>query len=198
MLDQIKSKYILKKIFSFLFQETKLKFVEANKKMMNILNINLLDYQLLSGKYLIGERNGKGKEYNCYNDKLLFEGEYIDYKRFGYGKEYNMNGKLVFEGKYINGKRNGNGKEYFNDGKIKFEGIYFFGIKYNGKGYNKNKKIIYKIKEGKGYIIELDDFGFLLYKGEYLNGKRNGKGKEFYYNDKIKFEGTYIIEDGME
>ena len=154
MLDQIKSKYILKKIFSFLFQETKLKFVEANKKMMNILNINLLDYQLLSGKYLIGERNGKGKEYNSYNDKLLFEGEYIDYKRFGYGKEYNMNGKLVFEGKYINGKRNGNGKEYFNDGKIKFKGIYLFGIKYNGKGYDKNKKIIYEIKEGKGYINE--------------------------------------------
>ena len=154
MLEQIKSKYILKKIFSYLFHATKIKFVKLNKNMKNILNINLLDYQLLSGIYLIDKRNGKGKEYNSYNDKLLFEGEYIDYKRFGYGKEYNMNGKLVFEGKYINGKRNGNGKEYFNDGKIKFKGIYLFGIKYNGKGYDKNKKIIYEIKEGKGYINE--------------------------------------------
>ena len=26
----------------------------------------------------------------------------------------------------------------------------------------------------------------LMFEGEYLNGKRNGKGKEYYYNGKLK------------
>ena len=29
-------------------------------------------------------------------------------------------------------------------------------------------------------------------KGEYLNGKRNGKGKEYDWFGKIKFEGEYL------
>ena len=32
----------------------------------------------------------------------------------------------------------------------------------------------------------------LVYEGEYLNGERNGKGKEFYENGKLKFEGKYL------
>ena len=32
----------------------------------------------------------------------------------------------------------------------------------------------------------------LIYKGEYLNGERNGKGKEYYYNGKLEFEGKYL------
>ena len=34
--------------------------------------------------------------------------------------------------------------------------------------------------------------GELLYEGEYLNGERNGKGKEYYYNGKLLFEGEYV------
>ena len=33
---------------------------------------------------------------------------------------------------------------------------------------------------------------FLIFKGEYLNGKRNGKGIEYYDNNKILFEGEYL------
>ena len=32
----------------------------------------------------------------------------------------------------------------------------------------------------------------LLFEGEYLNGKRNGKGKEYFYNSELKFEGEYL------
>ena len=191
MLDMIKSRYILKLIFLNVCDEVKLKLIMENKKIMDKLNINLLDYKLLSGKYFIGNRNGKGKEYNSYNDKLLFKGEYTDGKRFGYGKEYNNDNKLIFEGKYINGKQNGKGKENFDDGKIKFEGIYFFGIKYNGKGYSKNNKILYELKEEEGYVYELDFFGNLIYEGKYLNGEKNRIGKEYYNESKIKFFGIY-------
>ena len=34
----------------------------------------------LSGRYIKGERNGLGKEYD-YNDNLIYEGEYLNGKR---------------------------------------------------------------------------------------------------------------------
>ena len=34
--------------------------------------------------------------------------------------------------------------------------------------------------------------GELMFEGEYLNGKRNGKGKEYDYNGKLEFEGEYL------
>ena len=84
MLGNIKSKYILKIIFSNINDERKLLLVKYNNKIKDELNIDLIDYKFLSGKYFIGKRNGKGKEYNGYNDELLFEGDYID------GKELDM------------------------------------------------------------------------------------------------------------
>ena len=53
MLEKIKSKYILKKILSNLFQEIKLNLVKYNNKIKEILNIDLIDYKYLSGKYFI-------------------------------------------------------------------------------------------------------------------------------------------------
>ena len=32
----------------------------------------------------------------------------------------------------------------------------------------------------------------LIYEGEYKNKKKNGKGKEYYENGKVKFEGEYL------
>ena len=32
----------------------------------------------------------------------------------------------------------------------------------------------------------------MKFDGEYLKGKRNGKGKEYYPNNIIKFEGEYL------
>ena len=34
--------------------------------------------------------------------------------------------------------------------------------------------------------------GNLIYDGEFLDGKRNGKGKEYYKEGKLKFEGNYL------
>ena len=42
---------------------------------------------------------------------------------------------------------------------------------------------------GKEYKGINDSF---LFEGEYLNGKRNGKGKEYYDNGKLLFEGEYL------
>ena len=34
--------------------------------------------------------------------------------------------------------------------------------------------------------------GNLIYEGEFFNGKRNGKGKEYNTDEKIIFEGDYL------
>ena len=40
---------------------------------------------------------------------------------------------------------------------------------------------------------EYDSYGKLLFEGEYLNGERNGKGKEYdYYDGELIFEGEYL------
>ena len=114
MLDDIKSNYLIQKIFSLLNLSRKFKLVKFNKNLQNKLDINLIDYKHLSGKYIIYEVNGKGKEY-IYDGKLRFEGEYLNGKRNGKGKEYNYYGKTIFEGEYLKGKKNGKGKVYDND-----------------------------------------------------------------------------------
>ena len=43
--------------------------------------------------------------------------------------------------------------------------------------------------EGKQYKLDSD---ILLFEGEYKNGKKNGKGKEYYENGHLKFEGEYL------
>ena len=65
------------------------------------------------------------------------------------------------------------------------------GNKFNGKTYDKFDHILYVLKEGKGFCREYER-GMKAFEGEYLNGKRNGKGKEYYKDGKIKFEGEYL------
>ena len=40
-------------------------------------------------------------------------------------------------------------------------------------------------------VKDNNDKIFLLFEGEYLNGERNGKGKEYNYEGSLLFEGEY-------
>ena len=158
MLKNIKSLYILKIIFSLETEETKLKIIRYNKTLQKNIDISLLNYQIFSGRYLVYEAGGKGKEYDCYNEQLMFEGEYLNGKRNGKGKEYNEEGKLIFEGEYLNGKR------------------------WNGKGFDYNNNIVYELKNGRGYVKEFN-YTLLSFEGEYKNGIR-WKGKRKHIKKK--------------
>ena len=62
----------------------------------------------------------------------------------------------------------------------------------NIKYYKKESqrlKIIEKNGNGKEYRLGTD---VLLFEGQYLNGKKSGKGIEYYENGEIKFEGKYL------
>ena len=164
----IKSSYILKGVLSYLKEKQRLNIIIYNQKLQKFLSVDFDYYKKIAGKYKIGEKNGKGKEFKLNTNKLIFEGE------------------------YLNGKRNGKGKEYYEDGKLKFEGEYINGKKWNGKGYNKKGIIDFEIINGKGNIKENDLTEQLRFEGEFLNGKKNGKGKEYYDDNKLKFEGEYL------
>ena len=53
---------------------------------------------------------------------------------------------------------------------MKFEGEYLNRKIRNGRGFNKNNKIGYEIKEGKGFVIEYNNYGSVIFEGEYKNG----------------------------
>ena len=77
MLKNVKSSYFIRIIFSFMDEKQKFKLIKYNKSLQKKMNINLINYKIFSGKYILYEQNGKGKEYN--NDgKLSFEGEYFN------------------------------------------------------------------------------------------------------------------------
>ena len=65
-----------------------------------------------------------------------------------------------------------------------------FGV--NIKDYIRLSKI-YKVgkKNGIGKEFDLSQKN-MIFEGEYLNGKRNGKGKEYYYYGKLKIEGEFL------
>ena len=163
MIANIKSKYIIKRIFCLLKETKKLKIINHNKNLQNKIDVNLIDYKIIFGKYIKYEEDGSVKEFNIINDKLLFEGEYLNGKRNGKGKEYD-DGYLIFDGEYLNGKRTGKGKEYNNNGRLQYVGEYLNGER-NGKG----KEYYY------------DDW--IRFDGEYLNGKQwNGYGYDINKN----------------
>ena len=95
MLSNIKSLYIQKIIISNLIRKNKLGIAKYNKSLQKIMNINLQDYKLFTGRYIVYEYKGKGKEYDFMS--LIFDGEYINGRRNGKGKEYNK-GYIIFEG----------------------------------------------------------------------------------------------------
>ena len=128
------------------------------------------------GNQIYELNNGTGSvKYYYNNGYLIFEGGYLFGLRNGTIKEYNRFGTLIFEGEYLNDEKNGNGKEYNDYGELRFEGEYFNGKKWNGKGYDPTKNVIYELKEGNGFIKEYNNEGTLIFEGEVVQGKKMEK-----------------------
>ena len=62
MMKNIRSHYIIKFIFSFVEETIKLDLIKYNKNLQNKLDINLINYKLLSEKYIVYESNMKVKD----------------------------------------------------------------------------------------------------------------------------------------
>ena len=178
-------------VLSYIDDKRKLELIKYNKTIQNKLDINITYYILGSRKYLIFDTLRKVREYNKEYTKLIFEGEYLNGKRNGKGR--GIENCIIYEGEYLNGKRNGKGKEYDSYGTLLFVGEYLNVDRWNGKGFHGLNNIVYELKNGKGVVKEYYNYPLQLkIEVEYLNGKRNGKGKEYYYSGSLKFEGEYL------
>ena len=163
MLKYVHSKFIIRILFFHINEKVKLKLVKYNKSLQNIIHVDLINYKLYKGNYVIYDSNGIGKEYNSFNDKLVYKGEYSKGERNGKGEEYDYEGKLIYEGEFLNGKRNGKGKEY-KGGNLIFEGEYL-----NGKRWIKNDSNIKLINIINGKVNIIDHRKISNIKIEYLN-----------------------------
>ena len=192
MLNNVRSVYIIKMIFENMNEKIMFKLIRYNKSFQNKMNINIFNYKEKSGRYIIYETKKKGKEYDCYNDILLYEGEYLNELKNGKGKEYYPNGQLKFEGEYLKGKRYGEGREYDYGGLI-FEGNYINNIK-DGVGKEFYSKGISLFNINNTYehqkFFDINDYysnNRLKFYGVYLNGKKwSGIGFDLF--NKIIYE----------
>ena len=116
-LKNIKSLYLINRIFSFLYQNIKLDFISYSNYWQKKLKLNIEDIKIASKKYKIIDKNKFGREYLLNSNILIFEGEYLDKKRNGKGKEYHYDGRIKFKGEFMKGKKI-NGKEYDNNGYL--------------------------------------------------------------------------------
>ena len=166
MLKNIKSINILRKNFSLLNEKRKLKLIRYNKNLQSSNGINILNYMYYK------------------------EAKKIGYTKHGIMKDYNDEGKLRFEGKYVYDYKM-KGKDY-TSGRLEYEGEYFYNKKWNGKGYDEKGNEIYELINGSGKVKEYDIQGNLEFEGEYLKGKKNGKGIIYYNNGNILYEGYFL------
>ena len=140
-----------------------------------------------------------------YKDEILFEGEFLNDQRWnGSGKILDLNDEIQFEGNYLNGKWNGKGKEY-NGKELIFEGEFLDGKRWKGKGkvYDEYNNLIFEGAyfngEKSGPCKNYFKGGGLCYKlhkeYELVNGKINGKYKEYDLSGKIILEVEYLLGD---
>ena len=74
------------------------------------------------------------------------------------------------------------GKEFYKNRKLEYEGEYLYDRKWNGKGYDENGNVVCELINGKGNVKEFGNFSELLYEGDFVNGKRDGKGKHYLFS----------------
>ena len=234
IIDEDRIKYTNKK-YDITIIEIKKKDGIKNESFFEIDNKIFDDYKIYNKQiiYLLHYPKGKEMKFSEGIIKNIYENKYtiehlcdsdegssgggpllnsIDYKVIGIhkggakgAKEYNL-GTLIkepIEEFKINNKKEINEeiKVEKNKKKVYENGEYYIGEYLNGlrhgKGilYYKNNTILYdgefvKDKyEGKGkYIWEDGEY----YIGEYLNGLRHGKGIEYYKNNTIKYDGEFV------
>ena len=64
---------------------------------------------------------------------------------------------------------------------------------WNGKLYDqKDNKLVNNLNKGTGYVKEYFSEKVVSSEGQYINGEKNGEGKEYYFNGKLLFEGEYL------
>ena len=152
-------------------------------------------------------KNGNGKIIIYDGGILRFEGEYKN--GIKYGKEYNDGGKLIFDGEYKSIKKideeykyipyTSNGDEILNEqqwnGKI-YIYKYLTQTIYCNFGLGRRRSDDYMKDSDIEKYKNIKDL--IKFEGEYFNGEKNGKGKEYNIEGNLIYEGIYLNDKRKE
>ena len=105
MLENIKSVYFVKNIFSFIREKRILKLVKNNKCLQTKIDKSLINYKNFSAKYISNDKNENLILKDIYYRIFIFE-EGILYNHNIYERkgEYDKNDKQIIEAKFLNGE----------------------------------------------------------------------------------------------
>jgi hypothetical protein len=142
---------------------------------------------LFVGYFFKNKLNGKGLKYNPDNDHL-YKGDFVNGMRHGYGNDFRNNSK--YKGQFYFDKKHGNGEIELITGDV-YKGE-FKNNKISGYGHyiwkNNNHEYIGYFLDGKfhgeGYYKWGDNQYF---KGNYINGIKEGRGEIGFNNGKKCF-----------
>ena len=200
-MEKIKSKFIIKLIFSFIRSNSFLSIISYNKKFQSKLNITLNDYKFSTNFELI-KQNDITKIFIKDSKILIFQGKYEKGKKIE-GKEY-KSGKEYFIGKYKNNLKY-EGKTLNKAGNTIFKGIYNKGLFWDGDFFHPTIfKKTGKLEMGMGAILEYNFDGNLQFEGEYKDGKKfygieyNKQGKKIYeglYKNNLRWTGKFFSQN---
>ena len=156
------------------------------------------DKSFYNGCYVNDCKDGYGVYFK--NNYLHYSGNWKKDMFHGVGKLYNNNGLIQYSGNFKRNKRHGKGKLYNQNGKLILEGewkydkfIYPPTEEYQSfyrNGLLKYKGEVNLKKKYHGYGSLFNNDGTILYKGQFVNGKKCGFGS-FYHNNEILYDGNW-------
>ena len=121
-----------------------------------------------------GERTGRGKVYDK-EGGLYYDANWVLGKKFGQGREYDKTGQLKYCGEWARNLKEGYGKEFGDHRLVLYEGNFRLGERH-GQG------TLFSIKRSwiSGH-----------YTGEFKDGFKNGKGRQYHQDGSLKYDGTW-------
>ena len=67
MLKNVKSIFFSSYVFSYIDERKKLNIIKYNKEIQNLINVNIINYRVLSEKVIIKEINETKEKWKIYN-----------------------------------------------------------------------------------------------------------------------------------
>ncbi len=150
------------------------------------------------GSFMVGQRSGKGVDYDPDTALRKYYGEYANNVLNGIGVEYEEDGSSIkYEGAFKDGLYGGEGKLYVN-GVLQYSGNFENGI-YGGSGnlYDLDTGVlIYSgefkdgLYDGTGSLYDVNT-SVIVYEGEFSKGKKQGTGKSYDKLGSQMFDGNF-------
>ncbi|GMH75446.1 hypothetical protein TrST_g13072 [Triparma strigata] len=161
----------------------------------------LADLSVYEGDFLDGEITGEGVR--TYVNGNVYKGSFLNGERCGYGEFLDAKNGSTYKGSWMNNKREGKGKLTWGEGSDFVEGV-FQNHKVQGMGIEVHTHCVYKgeFKEGKydgkgKAHFRAGSTGETkgIYEGGWKGGERDGFGKHDCKVTGVSYEGDWVANE---